>query len=121
VQRVVIGVQQMEHGWERLYQLPAHVAGELVRATQEYRRLRIAGMLIVGVLSSEVVCSEAEGGGAVGDAVVETAPDERYVTGGELDCRLRVVEPQPGMTPDDGVDGELDGAGQAQPPRGSCD
>jgi|GEM_PF-3743358 len=78
-------------------------------------------MLIVGVLSSEVVCSEAEGGGAVGDAVVETAPDERYVTGGELDCRLRVVEPQPGMTPDDGVDGELDGAGQAQPPRGSCD
>jgi hypothetical protein len=53
--------------------------------------------------------------------VVGTAPDERYVTGGELDCRLRVVEPQPGMTPDDGVDGELDGAGQAQPPGGSCD
>ena len=78
-------------------------------------------LLIVGVLSSEVVCSEAEGGGAVGDAVVETAPDERYVTGGDPDRRLRVVQPQPGMTPDDGVDGELDGAGQAQPPRGSCD
>ena len=121
MQRVVIGVRQMEHGWERFYQLAAHVADELVRATEEYRRLRIAGMLIIRVLSSEVVCSEAEGGGTVGDAVVETAPDERYVAGSEFDCRLRVVEPQPGMTPDDGVDGELDGAGQAQPPRGSCD
>ena len=73
------------------------------------------------MLSPEVVCSEAEGGGAVGDAVVGTAPDERYVTGGDPDRRLRVVQPQPGMTPDDGVDGELDGAGQPQPPRGSCD
>jgi uncharacterized protein YbjT (DUF2867 family) len=111
----------MEHGRERFYELAAHIAGELVRAAEEYCRFRIAGMLMVGVLSPEVVCSEADGGGAVGDAVVETASDERYVTGGELDCRLRVVEPQPGMTPDDGVDGELDGAGQAQPPGGSCD
>jgi hypothetical protein len=78
-------------------------------------------MLIVRVLSSEVVCAQAKGGAAVGDAVVETTPDERDVARGELDCRLWVVEPQPGMTPDDGVDGELDGTGQAQPPRGSCD
>jgi hypothetical protein len=121
VQRVVIGVRQMEHGRERFYQLAAHVAGELVRAAEEHRRLRIAGLLIVRVLSSEVVCREAAGGRAVGDVVVEAAPDERYVTGGDPDRRLRVVQPQPGMTPDDGVDGELDGAGQPQPPRGSCD
>jgi hypothetical protein len=65
----------MEHGWERFHQLAAHVADELVRAAEEYRRFRIAGLLIVRVLSSEVVCSEAAGGEAVGDAVVETAPD----------------------------------------------
>ena len=57
----------------------------------------------------------------MGDSVVETTPDERYVAGGEFECRSRVVEPQPGMTSDDGVDGELDGAGQAHTPRGSCD
>jgi hypothetical protein len=44
-------------------------------------------MLIVGVLRAEVVRGEAAGGGAVGDAVVETAPDERYVPGDELDRR----------------------------------
>jgi hypothetical protein len=111
----------MEHGWKCFDQLAAHVAGELVRAAEEYGRLRITGVLIVRVLSSELVCAQAEGGAAVGDAVVETTSDESDVAGGELDCRLWVVEPQPGMTPDDGVDGELDGPGQAQPPRRSCD
>ena len=57
----------------------------------------------------------------MGDAVVDATPDERYVAGGELKCRLRVVEPQPGVAPHHGVDGELDGAGQAQPPTGSRD
>jgi hypothetical protein len=37
-----------------------------------------------------------------------------------LECRLWVVEPEPGMAPHDCVDGELDGAGQADTPRGSC-
>jgi hypothetical protein len=121
VQWVVIGAGQMERGWERFDQLAAYVAGELVGAAEEHGRLRITDPLIVGVPSSEVVSGQADGRGAVGDPVVSTTPDERHFTGGELECGLWVVEPQPGMAPHDGVDGELDGARQAQPPRGSCD
>jgi hypothetical protein len=121
VQWVVIDVGQMERGRERFDQLATHVAGELVRAAEEHGLLRFAGLLIFAVLSSEVVCGHADGGGAVRDAVVETAADERHIARGEFECRLWVVEPQPGMAPDDGVDGKLDCAGQAYPPRGSCD
>ncbi len=71
------------------------------------------------MLRSEVVRGQAEGEGTVGHSVVETTPDERYVAGGEFECRLWVVEPQPGMASDDGVNGKLDGAGQAHAPRGS--
>jgi hypothetical protein len=113
VQRVGIGVGQMEHGWERFDQVATHVAGEAVGAAKEHGGSRVTGVLIVAVLSPEVVCAQAHGGGAVGDAVVGTAPDERYVAGGELECRSGVLEPQPGTAPHDGVDGELDGAGQA--------
>ncbi len=63
------------------------------------------------MLRSEVVRGQAAGGGTVSDSVVETAPDERYVAGGEFDCRFWVGQPQPGMTSDDGVNSELDGAG----------
>ena len=73
------------------------------------------------MLSKEVFYGQAGGGATGRDAVVETTPDEGDVAGGELECRVRVIEPQPGMTPDDGVDGERDGAGKAQPPRGSRD
>jgi hypothetical protein len=121
VQWIIIGVRQMEHRWKRFHQLATHVAGELVGAAEEHRRFRITGVLIVGMLRSELVWGQAEGGGAVGDAVVETTADERDVARGELACRLWVIEPQPGMTPHDGVNGKLDGAGQAQPPRGPCD
>jgi hypothetical protein len=111
MQWVVVGMWEMERGWERFDQLAAHVAGEPVRAAEEHGRVRITGLLIARVLRSEVVCAQAERGGAVGDVVVETTPNERYVAGGELECRLWVVEPQPRMALDDGVDGELDGAG----------
>jgi hypothetical protein len=122
VKWVVIDVWQTEHWWECFDQLAPHVAGELVRATEEHCRFRIIGVRIVtGVLSSEIVWVQTEGGRAVGDTVVETTSDERDIAGGELECRLWVVEPQPGMAPDHGVDGELDGARQAHPPRGSCD
>jgi uncharacterized protein YbjT (DUF2867 family) len=121
VQWVVIGVWQTEHGWERFYQLTANVAGELVRAAEEDGRFRIIGVRIIGVLRSEVVRAQAEGSGAVGDTVVEATSDERDVAGGELEGSLWVVEPQPGMAPHDGMDGELDGTGQAHPPGGSCD
>jgi hypothetical protein len=57
----------------------------------------------------------------VGDAVLATTPNECHVTGDELERRLWVVEPHPGLALDDGVDGELVCAGEAQPPRGSYD
>ena len=57
------------------------------------------------MLSSEVVWTQAEGVGVVGDSVVTTTPNERDVADGQLECRLWVVEPQPGMAPHDGVDG----------------
>jgi hypothetical protein len=63
------------------------------------------------MLRTEVVWGQAAGGGTVSDSVVETTPDERYVAGVEFHCRFWVGEPQPGMTSDDGVNSELDGAG----------
>src|ERR1700722_7642266 len=111
----------MKHRWECFDQLAADVAGELVGAAEEHCRFGIASVLIVRVLGSEVICGQAKGGGAVRDAVVDTAADKCNVTRGEFDCRSWVVEPQPGMTLDDGVNGQLDGAGQAQAPRRSCD
>jgi hypothetical protein len=119
VQWVVIGVGQMEHGWERFDELATDVTSELVRTAKEHGRLRIACVLVARVLSSEIVCGQADDGGIVGDAVIETTPDERDIARGELACRLWIVEPHPGMAPDHGVYRELDGAGQAQPPRGS--
>jgi hypothetical protein len=71
----------------------------------------MTGVAIVRMSSSEFLSGQARSGGAVGDAVVETTPNERYIAGGELECRSGVVEPYPGMAPDDGVDGKLDGAG----------
>lgn len=38
---------QMEDGCERLNQLAAHVAGELVRAAEEHRCFRVTGVVIV--------------------------------------------------------------------------
>ncbi|MCU1493792.1 MAG: NmrA family protein [Acidimicrobiaceae bacterium] len=121
MQLVVIDLGQMEHGWKRLDQLATHVAGELVRAAEKHGRFRITDVLIVQVPGQEFVCCHADCGGAVGDAVVGTTPDERHVTGEELECRFGVVDPQPGLATHDGVDGELDGAGKAQAPGGSCD
>jgi hypothetical protein len=122
VQRVVIDVWQTEHWGERFDQLAPDVASELVRATEEHGCFRVIGVRIVsGVLSSEIVWIQTEGGRAVGDTVVETTSDECDVAGGELECRLWVVEPQPRTAPDDGVNGELDCARKAHPPRGSCD
>ena len=93
VQWVVIGVSQMEHGWERFDQLATDVPGELVRTAEEYGRFRITGVRIFGVLSSKVIRTQAQGRGAVGDAVVGTTPNERDVTGSENESRLWVVEP----------------------------
>ena len=121
MQWVVFGVWQTEHGWEGFYQLAAHVASELVRAAEEHGCFRITRVRILGVLSSEVFCGQTVGRGAVRDTVIEATPDERDIARGETKRRLRVVEPEPGMPPHDCMDGKLDGAGQTDTPRGSCD
>jgi hypothetical protein len=121
VKRVVVGMWQMEHGRERLDQLAAHVAGEPIGAAEEHGRFWITGVLIARVLSPEIVSGQADGGRGVGDVVVETTPNEGDVAGMELACRSWVVEPHPGVTANHGVNGELDGARQPEPPRGSCD
>jgi hypothetical protein len=113
VHRVVIVVLQMQQGRERVNQVATHVAGELVRPAEEHRGFWIIGALIFGVPGSEVVRAQAEGGRAMGDAVIQSTPDERDIARDEFERRVRVVEPHPGMAPDDGVDGELDGAGKA--------
>jgi uncharacterized protein YbjT (DUF2867 family) len=53
----------------------------------------------------------------VSDVVVGAAADERHVTGRELERGLRIVEPQPRPSLDDGMHRQLDGAGQPQAPR----
>ncbi len=50
------------------------------------------------------------------DVVVGSAPDERHVAGREFERGLRIVEPQPRPSLDNGMHRQLDGAGQAQPP-----
>ncbi len=69
--------------WERLTSWLAHVSGELVRAAEEHGRFRVTGVLVVRMLTrrkSSAVRQRAVG--AVGDAMVETTPDERYVARG---------------------------------------
>ena len=65
-----------------------------------------------------MLVGEARGAGTVGEMVVGPATDERHVARCELERRSRIVEPQPRMTPYDGVDRELDSARKTQPPRG---
>ena len=48
--------------------------------------------------------------------VVRAAADERKFTGGELERRVRIVEPQPRPSLDNGMHRQLDGAGQPQAP-----
>ena len=49
--------------------------------------------------------------------MVGAAPDERHVAGREFERGLRIVEPQPRPSLDNGMHRQLDGAGQPQPPR----
>ena len=51
------------------------------------------------------------------DVVVGPAADERHVAGSELERGLRIVEPQPRPSLDNGMHRKLDGAGQPQAPR----
>jgi hypothetical protein len=53
----------------------------------------------------------------VRDVVVGAAPDERQLAGSELERRVRIVEPQPRPSLNNGMHRQLDGAGQPQPPR----
>jgi hypothetical protein len=101
--------------------LSSDIAGELVGAAEKYGRVVVAGPLIVQAQSSEFLVAQTHRSRAVGDAVVGTTADERHIAGQELARSPWVVKPEPGVTLDDGMDGELDGAGQAEPPRGSCD
>jgi uncharacterized protein YbjT (DUF2867 family) len=49
--------------------------------------------------------------------VVAAATDERHVAGREFERGLRIVEPQPRPSLDDGMHRQLDGTGQPQAPR----
>jgi hypothetical protein len=69
---------------------------------------------------AELFGGEAGGAGFVREVMVGAAPNECQITGRELDRGVRVVEPQSGPALNDGVDRQLDGAGQAQPPRRVC-
>jgi hypothetical protein len=66
---------------------------------------------------SELLWRQAGGGGFVRDVVVGATPDERHVAGSELERRVRIVEPQPRPSLNNGMHRQLDVAGQPQPPR----
>lgn len=65
----------------------------------------------------ELFRRQAAGGGLVSDVVVGAATDERHVAGRESERGLRIVEPQPRPSLDNGMHRQLDGAGKPQSPR----
>jgi hypothetical protein len=117
VQGVVSGCGERKDRRKRLDQASADVAREPVCAAQEHARAPIAGALIAGMARAELFRRQAGGGGLVSEVVVGAAPDERHVAGRELERGLRIVEPQPRPSLDNGMHRQLDGAGQPQPPR----
>jgi hypothetical protein len=121
VKWIVIGSWQMEYRGKRVDQLLSDIAGELISAAEKYGRVVVAGPLIVQAPNSEFLVGQTHRSRAVSDAVVGTTLDERHVARQELARNPWVVEPEPGVTLDDGMDSELDGAGQTEPPRGSYD
>jgi hypothetical protein len=66
---------------------------------------------------TELFWRQARGGGFVSDVVVGATPDQRHVTGRELERRAWIVEPQPRPSLDNGMHRQLDGARQPQAPR----
>ena len=66
---------------------------------------------------SKLLWRQAGRCGFVSYVVVGAATDERHVAGREFERVLRIVEPQPRPSLDNGMHRQLDGAGQPQPPR----
>jgi uncharacterized protein YbjT (DUF2867 family) len=117
VQGVVGGCGQRKDRGKRLDQASADVTREPVRTAQEHARARIGGGIIAHMVCPELLWRLAGGGGLVSDVVVGAAPDERHVAGCKFERGLRVIEPQPRPSLDDGMHRQLDGAGQPQAPR----
>jgi hypothetical protein len=59
---------------------------------------------------AELICAEALGRGLVGNVMVRPTPNEQDIPWRHFNRRVRVVEPQPGASLDDGVDRKLDRA-----------
>ena len=62
------------------------------------------------MLDAELICVETQGGGLIGKVMVRPTPNEQDVPGSHFNRCVRVVEPQPGASLDDGVDRKLDRA-----------
>ena len=60
---------------------------------QEHRGPPIVRTFVVSVLCAELLGLEAHGAGVVGNVVVGATTHERDVAGGELERRVRIVEP----------------------------
>ena len=114
---VVGGCGERKDRRKRLEQTSADVAREPVCAAQEHARAPIARALIAGMACSELFWRQAGSGGFVSDVVVGAAADERHLAVRELERGLRIVEPQPRPSLDNGMHRQLDGAGQPQAPR----
>src|SRR5260221_3787420 len=78
----------------------------------------MAGALMAGVECPDLFWGQAGPAGFVSDVVVGAAADECNVAGRELERGLRIVEPQPRPSLDNGMQRQRDGAGQPQAPRG---
>ena len=106
---------------QRAEQRFSDVTGEPVGAAHEHGGSPVIGVIVVGVPRPELRGVQAGGRWLVGDVVVGSAPDEGQLAGCQFNSRLRVVEPEPCASLDDGVQRELDGPRQPQPPRGRGD
>ena len=103
---------------QRAEQPFSDVTGKSIGAAQEHRGPPVIGVIVVSMPRPELRGLEAGGRRLMGDVVVEPTPHERQLAGRQFESRLGVVEPEPCASLDDGVQRELDGPRQPQPPGG---
>ena len=117
-ERFVDRGRERQHARKGLQQPAGDVTRELVGTAQEHRRPMVSVGCDLAVLGPEFVRLQAAGPRFVRDVVSGAAAHQADLPWPELHGIGRIVEPQPRLATGHGMHRELDGAAQAQSPRG---
>ena len=99
-----------EHRRKRIDQPYTDVPGKAISPAKECRRSRIAFGLVRGVRNLEILRQDAMRPWFVGDEVVRPTANQCQVSRPEFDRLTPAIEPQPRMTLNHRVNGQLDRA-----------